>query len=279
MPNDTDFIHSSELGAHSPLDVAISERDRDAVGLVRHAVQTRNAMLAFQPVVQAARPDHAAYYEGMIRLRDTTGRIIPPSDFVDAVENSELGRQVDCLALELGLAELAAQPSLRLAVNMSARSIGYPRWMKTLREGLAHNETIAERLILEISESSAMMMPDLVSVFMEDLQTAGVSFALDAFGAGFTSFRNLREFFFDIVKIDGEFIEGIADNPDNQVLTEALMSIAQHFEMFTVALTVQNERDAAFLTAIGIDCMQGYHFGAPSFLPPWKVANGAKMRA
>ena len=66
------------------------------------------------------------------------------------------------------------------------------------------------------------------------------AFALDDFGAGFTSFRYLREFYFDIIKIDGQFIRGISDNPDNQVLTQALLSIAHHFDMFAVAESVES---------------------------------------
>ncbi|WP_343116554.1 EAL domain-containing protein [Ostreiculturibacter nitratireducens] len=266
-------------GARSPLDVAVAVRDRSVIDMVRRAVEARDVVLAFQPVVQSCRPEVPAFFEGLIRIRDETGRIIPARDFMEPVETSELGRQIDCLSLELGLATLAEEPSVRLAVNMSARSIGYPRWIKTLRRGLARDETIGERLILEITESSAMLMPDLVGVFMHDLQMEGVAFALDDFGAGFTSFRYLREFYFDIVKIDGQFIQGIADSPDNQVLTEALLSISRHFDMFTVAENVENARDAAFLTSAGVDCLQGYHFGAPTLSPPWKHAATAKMTA
>jgi predicted signal transduction protein with EAL and GGDEF domain len=67
----------------------------------------------------------------------------------------------------------------------------------------------------------------------------GISFALDDFGAGYTAFRYFRDFFFDMIKIDGQFIRGIASNPDNQVLTQALASIGKHFDMFTVAESVE----------------------------------------
>jgi EAL domain-containing protein (putative c-di-GMP-specific phosphodiesterase class I) len=152
---------------------------------------------------------------------------------------------------------------------MSARSIGYPRWMRTLKRGIGQDPAIAERLILEITESSAMLVPELVMSFMHDLRKKGISFALDDFGSGFTSFRYLCDFCFDILKIDGQFIRGIADNPDNQVLTGALISIAEQFDMVTVAESVEHPRDAAFLEQIGVDCLQGYYFGAPTIHPPW----------
>ncbi len=259
----------------SPLDFAVAQRDRETMSMVRRAVARHDVVLAFQPVMQTARPDRPAFYEGLIRVLDENRRIIPAKDFIQTTETSELGRQLDCLALEMGLTSLAEDPTLRLAINMSARSIGYPHWLTTLNRGLALDDTIGERLILEITESSAMMMPELVIVFMQDLQARGVSFALDDFGAGYTSFRYLREFFFDILKIDSQFISGIASNPDNQVLTQALLSVARHFDMYTVAEGIENAEDAAFLTGLGVDCMQGFYFGAPTIMPPWKTPQTA----
>jgi EAL domain-containing protein (putative c-di-GMP-specific phosphodiesterase class I) len=96
-----------------------------------------------------------------------------------------------------------------------------------------------------------------------------VSFALDDFGAGFTSFRYLKSFYFDVLKIEGEFIRGIAENPDNQVLTAALTAIGRQFDMVIVAENVETAADVAYLEAIGVDCLQGYYFGAPTIQSPW----------
>ncbi|MHA6266033.1 EAL domain-containing protein [uncultured Aliiroseovarius sp.] len=257
----------------SPLSVAIAQRDRDALNLVREALQKKRVRLAFQPIVQANCPDRMAFYEGLLRVMDPTGRVIPAKDFIDSVEDTEMGRMLDALALEKGLEALSCEPSLRLSINMSARSIGYPGWKKVLDRGLQDDPTVAERLILEITERTAISLPDLVQVFMADMQRKGISFALDDFGAGYTSFKYLKDFYFDILKIDGDFIRGIHDNADNQILAEAMISVARHFDMFTVAESVESYEDAAYLTSIGVDCMQGYYFGAPTLSPYWqKVA-------
>jgi EAL domain-containing protein (putative c-di-GMP-specific phosphodiesterase class I) len=258
-------------GHEDPLTYAVKSRDRSVLQMVDEAVRHKQVMLAFQPVVQAARTDSIAFYEGLIRVQDETGRIIPARDFINQIEETETGRIMDCLALEKGLRALAEQPALRLSINMSARSIGYERWMRTLRRGLQRDATAAERLILEITESSAMIVPELVVNFMAQISRKGISFALDDFGAGHTSFRYLRDFYFDILKIDGQFIRGIHANPDNQVLTRALVAIAQQFDMFTVAEFVENAEDAEFLASIGIDCLQGYFFGAPTVHPVWEA--------
>ncbi|MGY6534069.1 MAG: EAL domain-containing protein [Pararhodobacter sp.] len=265
-----------EAGLESPFDTATTLRRQETVDMVRKALDDRRALLAYQPVVQARMTNRVAYYEGFIRILDERGRVLPARDFIEAVETSETGRRIDCLALELSLIALAREPGLRLAVNMSARSVGYPAWLATLERGLRADPTIAERLILEITESSAMLMPDLVTVFMADMQARGICFALDDFGAGYTAFRYLKDFYFDIVKIDGQFIRGIADDPDNQVLTQALVSIARQFDMFSVAESVETAEDARYLVDIGVDCLQGFFYGVPSTEAPWRQSKLAR---
>ncbi|MEL6689016.1 MAG: EAL domain-containing protein [Pseudomonadota bacterium] len=265
-------IQALGQGAVDPLSAAVTSRDESTMEMVQEALNSKRAVLAYQPVMQAAAKGHVAFYEGLVRILDATGRPIPAKDFMGEVEDTEIGRMIDCLTLELGLQTLAQEPDVRLSINMSARSIGYTRWMKTLETGLALNPTIGERLILEIEEKSAMTTPELVISFMRELQGRGISFALDDFGAGFTSFRYLRDFVFDLVKIDGKFTRNIARNADNQVVVGALHAVGRQFDMFTVAGSVESARDAEFLTSLGIDCLQGYHFGAPSLSPPWKKA-------
>ncbi|GGD23596.1 EAL domain-containing protein [Sinisalibacter lacisalsi] len=264
----------AELG--SPLSVAISRRDKDTLQMVRRAVTRGEVMLAFQPVMRASDPEAPAFYEGFIRVLDHTGRIIPAADFIGVVETQEIGRQLDTRALELGFRALEQEPSLRLSINMSARSIGYPRWMQALRHGLERDPTAGERLILEITERTAIVMPELVQVFMQEMQARGISFALDDFGAGYTAFRYLKDFYFDILKIDGAFIRGIAGAPDNQVIVEAMLSLARHFDMLTVAESVESLADAEFLINAGCDLLQGYFFGAPTVRPWWQ--QGADRR-
>lgn len=253
----------------SPLGAAISQADRETLAMVRSALETGRLRLAYQPVVLGINPEKIAFHEGLIRVLEPSGRVIPARDFITVVEDTEMGRLIDCAALEMGLTALHHHPELRLSVNMSARSIGYPQWVRTLKRGLNASPTIGERLILEITESSAMQVPELVIAFMGQLQDRGVAFALDDFGAGMTAFRYFKDFQFDIVKIDGQFIRGIHADADNQVLTQALTSIARQFDMVVVAESVEEVADAEWLRAKGIDCLQGYLFGAPSVKPDW----------
>ncbi|WP_372886375.1 EAL domain-containing protein [Shimia sp.] len=258
-------------GLDSPLNAAVGLRDADTLRMVTEAIRHGQVLLAFQPVVRARARQEIVFHEALIRVLDATGRVIPAKEFIDAVEGCEAGRQLDCLALELGLGVLASHPSLRLSINMSARSIGYGRWMRSLDAGLRRRPDIAERLILEISESSAVQIPELVVDFMDDLRARGISFALDDFGSGFSSFRHFRDFFFDILKLDGQFSRGIRADPENRVLAGGIAAIARGLDMYTVASRVEHPEDARILTELGFDCLQGFLFGAPTINPEWQA--------
>lgn len=253
----------------SPLFYAISENDRQTIAMVRDALLKGRMRLAYQPVVLSADTSRIAFHEGLMRVLDPSGRPIPARDFMGAVEAQEIGRELDCAALAMALATLVRVPHVRLSVNMSARSIGYPKWLSILRNAMRKHPGLGERLILEITESSAMLVPEIVVAFMKDLQTDGVAFALDDFGAGFTAIRYFKDFAFDILKIDGQFIRNIHADADNQVLTAALLAIARQFDMLCVAESVETLADAEYLQALGVDCQQGYFFGAPTVQPDW----------
>ncbi|MEL6452202.1 MAG: EAL domain-containing protein [Pseudomonadota bacterium] len=266
------------VGAENPLNAAVSNRDRDTLQMVSQAVQHDQTLLAFQPVVVAHEHSRVGFYEGLIRVMDDTGRIIPAKDFMPVVERTELGREIDVNALHMGMRTLYENPTVRLSINMSARSIGYQRWMQTMNRWLKRDESLGERLILEITESSAMDQPELVVDFMERLSARGICFALDDFGAGYTALRYFKDFYFDVLKIDMQFCHGIADDPDTQVLTRAMVQIGQHFDMLVVAEGVERAQDIELLMQMGVDCLQGYYFQAPQVRPSWLSQGGRDAR-
>lgn len=266
-------------GGENPLNAAVVARDRNIVDMVAEAVKHDQTMLAYQPVVQATNTGNVAFYEGYIRVMDATGRVIPAREFMPTIEEREMGRKLDCLALEQGLRELARNPNIRLSINMSARSIGYSQWTRVLEKFLGRDQYLGERLVLEIAEDSAMASPEIVIDFMDQMQQHGIAFALDNFGAANTKIGLFREFFFDAVKIDGKFVRGIHANHDNQAVVRSLIGIAKQFDMFIVAESVEREADAEFLIDAGVDCMQGFLFGAPTVAPPWSDEADNRARA
>lgn len=265
--------------SQTPLNAAVSARDRNVMTMVKEAVAHKQTMLAYQPIMVAQEPGRVGFYEGLIRIMDETGRIIPAREFMGSIETTELGRDIDVLSLGMGLEALHKHPELRLSINMSARSIGYERWMHTLKQWLRKDESVGARLILEITEGSAMDQPEVTANFMDRLSRKGICFALDDFGAGYTALRHFKDFLFDVLKIDGQFCHGIANDLDCEALVKAMVSIGRHFDMLIVAEGVERGEDAARLTDLGVDCLQGYFFGAPSIRPAWIFGEAPQKQA
>lgn len=252
-----------------PVSQSIHLNDGQVLQMVRDALRQGRLRLAYQPVVLATNYERTGFYEGLIRVLDPAGRPIPAGSFMPAIEAHELGREIDCAALGMGLQVLAAHPDIRLSINMSARSIGYAKWVRILRSVLSETPELGERLILEITERSAMLLPDIVAAFMRQWGARGVTFALDDYGAGTLSIPALHDFAFDILKIDGSFVRGIHRSKRLQVISASLLAVSKQMETLCVAESVETAAEAAFLRALGVDMLQGYAFGAPTVKPGW----------
>lgn len=255
----------------SPLDAAISAQDRETMAQVASALKERRMRLAFQPAVYAADPGIIGFFEGFIRLLNRRDMVIPARDFIGAVERTELGREIDCAALQMGLMAMQRNPQIRVSINMSARSVGYRPWIAVLRKALRDQPRLGHSLILEINEASALQVPDVLKPFMEEMRGHGIVFALDDFGAGHTSLRLLRELRFEIAKIDGELVKSVDSSVDGQAVVRAAIAVAQELGMYVTAEAVETEGEATWLRAAGVGCMQGYLFGPPTVTPDFRA--------
>lgn len=235
--------------------------------MVAAAIDEGRVGLAFQPVFRSGPRPLIAFHEGLIRIRDRDGRTIPAGEFIPAIENTSLVQAIDRIALQKALDMLRADPRQRLSVNISMNTIGDEGWMSILNKGCKDSAYIADRLIVELTESSPIVDPDYVAYFMDKGHKLGCSFAIDDFGSGFTGFSHFRDYKFDMVKIDGQFITDLPNNPDNQVLVEALVKIAKQFDMFTVAEFVETAEESALVQKLGIDAMQGFYYGRSAEMP------------
>ena len=255
----------------SPFDAAISAQDRETMSMVTLALKERRMRLAFQPVVYAADPSMIGFFEGFIRLLNQRDQVIPARDFMGAVEQNQLGRDIDCAALQMGLMALQRNPQIRVSINMSARSVGYRPWANILRKALRDSPRLGRNLILEITESSTLQVPDVLKPFMTEMRDHGIVFALDDFGADLTSLRLLRELRFEIAKIDGALVKNVDESPDRQAVARAAIAIAQALEMYVVAEAVETEGEANWLRDAGVGCLQGYLFGPPTVTPDFRA--------
>lgn len=234
----------------------------------------RRFHLHFQPVVSAV-STKAEFYECLLRLTEPDGSVTSAGAFMQAAEDLGLARLLDHRVLELVLEELRRHPDLTLSLNVSPLTAVSPDWLRSVEQAVGRRPDIARRMIVEITETVAIEDIDAAVNFVKSLRRAGCRVAMDDFGAGYTSFRNLKLLDIDIVKIDGGFVRELTDNSDDQVFVRSLIDLAGNFGIETVAECVEREVDADLLASWGVGCFQGYFYGRPGpDLPAPAYANG-----
>ena len=232
------------------------------------ALNERRIVMAFEPVVEA-HSRKAAFYECLVRMEQNDGQMLLAPDIVPVAERLGLIRLVDHRVLELVVAELANSPDVRLSLNISPDTTMDPDWSASIESLMRAHPGVAERLIVEITETVAIQDIDDIRGFVKRLKNFGSRIAIDDFGAGYTSFRNLRKLGVDIVKIDGAFVQNIARSADDRAFVQTLIDLARRLEIKTVAEWVQDEESAAMLGDWGCDFIQGRLIGLASSQRPW----------
>jgi diguanylate cyclase (GGDEF)-like protein/PAS domain S-box-containing protein len=237
------------------------------------ALNERRVTLAYEPVVNA-NTRVAAFYECLMRMRRADGGVIHAQDIVPVAERVGLIRMLDHRMLELVVNELAEAPALQASVNVSPDSAIDPNWWLGLGAMLRANRGAAERLIIEITETAAIQDLDDARGFVTRVKDLGCRIAIDDFGAGHTSFRNLRKLGVDIVKIDGAFVQNMMKSDDDRAFVQTLMDLARRLGLKTVAEWVQDEEAAKALSDWGCDYLQGALIGLATAERPWAGGNG-----
>ena len=241
---------------------------------VLQALRNHRAPLAFQPIVESG-TGRVAYYEALLRVVDPDGTVVAAADFIPAVEQLGLARIIDRYVIESALRELTEDPAVTLAVNISGLTVADPLWLAHLTMLLEPCPELAARLIVEITETVAMADVAESGRFVRSLRELGCRIAIDDFGAGYTSFRHLKDLNVDIVKIDGSFVQNLSNNRDNQLFVRTLNDLAAGFGLKTVAEFVETAEEAVLLGEIGIGFQQGYYYGRPQFGRAWTDEPGA----
>ncbi|MDP2296618.1 MAG: bifunctional diguanylate cyclase/phosphodiesterase [Pseudolabrys sp.] len=241
------------------------------------ALNERRIALAFEPVVETA-GRAVAFYECLMRVHRPDGAIAHANEIIPVAERVGLMRMLDYRVLELVVTELSAAPALTASVNVSPVSAVDPDWWAGLGALLRASPKAAERLIIEITETAAIQDVDDARGFVSRVKDLGCRIAIDDFGAGHTSFRNLRKLGVDIVKIDGTFVQNMMKSEDDRAFVQTLIDLARRLGLKTVAEWVQDEEAAQVLSGWGCDYLQGALIGLAAPERPWlsgkKAATG-----
>ncbi len=234
---------------------------------VEKALEQGTLVLRFQPIINVETGE-ITHCEALIRMLDEDGKgLIGPGEFIEACERTGLIHAVDKRVLDLGIAQLAQFNAgglgIGISLNLSGHAFENRDLLPTLKALLEKYQVRPESLIFEITETAAVS--DLVAArgLMQSMRAMGCHFALDDFGAGFSSLRYLRQLPVDYVKIDGSFIQNLPEDRDNQVMVKAITDVARGFGIKTVAEYVESSEILSMLQSYGVDYAQGYHISPP----------------
>jgi diguanylate cyclase (GGDEF)-like protein len=238
------------------------------------ALNEHRIAVAFEPVV-ATVSRQPAFYECLMRIRRPDDGVIAAGEVIPLAERLGLVRLIDHRVLELVVAELAAAPTLKASLNVSAASTIDPDWWTALAASLRTHSGAAGRLTVEITESAAIQDLDDTRGFVARVKDVGCRIAIDDFGAGYTSFRNLRKLGVDLIKIDGAFVQNLTRSEDDRAFVRTLIDLAERLGLETVAEWVQDEEAASILAEWGCDYLQGQLIGLASLDRPWAAQSSA----
>jgi EAL domain-containing protein (putative c-di-GMP-specific phosphodiesterase class I) len=247
---------------------ALRRENVRAADEIVNALNERRIQLAFEPVAETL-SRQTAYYECLMRIQRADGSYAPAGEVIPIAERLGLVRLLDHRALELLVSEMAAVPTLNASVNVSPASTTDPDWWSTLGALLRANEGVARRLIVEITESAAIHDVDDTRGFVSRVKDLGCRIAIDDFGSGYTSIRNLRKLGVDTLKIDGAFVRNLMRSEDDRAVVQSLIGLAQRLGLTTVAEWVQDEPSAELLASWGCDYLQGALIGLATVERPW----------
>ena len=248
-----------------PAQFAVAERRRRDEAELRRAMDAREFEVHYQPIVDLD-GEHTVGVEALVRWRHPERGLLAPAEFLELAESmgmlTELGGW--------GLAEAARQaaewqrdtPGFELNVNLSASQLGNPSLIDEVREVLETTGLPPNLLVLELTESVALVDLDESARVLGGLKNLGVRIALDDFGTGFSSLSHLGTLPVDVVKIDRSFVQAMQENEGASV-AEAVLQIARTFNLSPVAEGVEDALQAARLRELECAQAQGYHFARP----------------
>lgn len=227
---------------------------------IRRALADDGFVLYLQPIIDLASRE-VAMYETLLRMKDERG-ITAPGAFLGIAERHGLIHEIDRWVVGTALDLLESDPDVNLTVNVSAQSLDDDQLLDLIRARLEEGKFEPARLVIEVTETSAIVNVERAQKFAIAMRRFGAGFALDDFGTGFGSFAYLKRIPADYLKIDGEFVSPPRSHTDDCVI-EVIVTLAKTLEKKTIAEYVEDEATLEALIEAGVDYAQGFHIGRP----------------
>lgn len=243
--------------------IASAERQVHLEGELREALASDRLRLHYQPVVGADGSVLTA--EALVRWPHPQRGLLTPDVFLPVAEQGDLLRDLDRWVLRRALSEAAGWPEpenrkVAVAVNLAALVPGDPAFVDAVADAIAESGIDADRVVLELVETSLVDLPSRSRAAMASLVSDGVRFAVDDFGTGYSSLARLKELPAQIIKIDRQFVSGVGDDPSDFAVARAVVEMARAMGRGCVAEGVETATQFNVLRVVGVDAYQGWLF-------------------
>jgi diguanylate cyclase (GGDEF)-like protein len=263
----------------------VADHDHHTVGRLamatelRHAIADGELTLHYQPKVDLA-SGAVTGVEALTRWQHPTRGMVPPADFIPLAEHTGLIRPLTAYVLRESLRQVRAWDAMglqiRVAVNLSARSLMDRNLPEEIADALAGEGVDPARLELEITESVIMADPARAMTVLQRLHAMGLRLAIDDFGTGYSSLAYLKRLRAHAIKIDRSFVMHMTADASDAVIVRSIIDLARNLGLTSIAEGVEDEQTSQALRAMGCDQVQGYHLSRPQpveDLTPWLLAH------
>jgi diguanylate cyclase (GGDEF)-like protein/PAS domain S-box-containing protein len=254
---------------YKPDDVPERHREMHWVSKLARACDESRFELFYQPIVPIGATAHEReHFELMLRLRDESGALVRPAEFIPAAERYNVMPSIDRWVVRQALDRLVHRigsgvKPFTIAVNLSGTSLNDERFLEYLIAELSGTELTAGAMCFEITETAAIANLSNVVYFMRELKARGCHFALDDFGSGLSSFMYLKTLPVDYLKIDGQFVENVTRDRVDRSMVEAISQVGKTMGIQTIAERVETAEVLAELGRLGVGFAQGFHIAMP----------------
>ncbi len=258
------------LHDHNPDDLRGTHKRVHWARELREVLHENRVMLCSQPVVRLI-DRTAVHQEILVRIIDRNGSMVLPGQFIEVAESLGMAQEID-LRVVSNVIDVLQGPEFRgrksrFFVNLSRTSISDPHWVRRFHNMLAAAPIDHSQLVFEITETAAMSSVDVTQEFIAQMKAMGCRFALDDFGAGFSSFYFLKRFDVDYLKIDGSFVRDLATDNASRLFVRALCDVARGLNKQVIAEWVEDQAVMDILVEMGVQYGQGFLFARPQPFP------------
>ena len=234
---------------------------------IKSALEDDEFFLLFQPIVDLKRKKLIGC-EALIRWADSSGAMIPPTEFIPRAESTglivDLGYWIVQKACEFQMTMVQQfQQPIFVSINLSGKQFEDPFLVDSLADIMIKSGIEHDKVKFEITESLLMENPDLASDALNRLKKTGASLAIDDFGTGYSSFSYLHRFPFDTLKIDRSFVSAMSTNIKSNEIVKTLVNLSHDLKMDVVAEGIESKFEVDMLSHHGADFGQGYYFSKP----------------